>query len=151
MSQTSLLDYDEYKLLVAFCGLNLFRNVVRMPPLCTENTKCTGFKPNRFVPELCDVCEGLLYDHKQNPEAPSAKHFVVPPEQKTGETLPKKAAAKYQVSAEADTLVKKAEARRGPKKRFWQRRKKKRRKKEKIARRKATAREAEPPCRAGGA
>ena len=47
--------------------------VVRMPPLCTENTKCTGFKPNRFVPELCDVCEGLLYDHKQNPEAPSAK------------------------------------------------------------------------------
>ena len=100
--------------------------VVRMPPLCTENTKCSGFRPNRFVPELCDVCEGLLYDHKQNPAAPSAKHFVVPPEQKTGETLPPKVEAKYSVSNEADALVKKAEARRGPKKHFWQRRKKKR-------------------------
>jgi hypothetical protein len=32
MAQSSSLDYDEYVRLIAFCGLNLFRNVKRMPP-----------------------------------------------------------------------------------------------------------------------
>ena len=32
VAQTSLLDFDEYGKLIAFCGLNMFRSVERLPP-----------------------------------------------------------------------------------------------------------------------
>ena len=32
LSSTSLLDYDEYLKLIAFCGLNMFRSIERLPP-----------------------------------------------------------------------------------------------------------------------